>query len=135
MNKPADAGVLSRVNSPVNCKEAVHTARITEGVEEHGLGEVPGTAGSGHGAAVIFPAYKEGVRTIGKKLSGVQRKTCSRTDRGRRSELCAASDGRQSEQGNDQYISGSHMFGASLAMIRHFDLLEAFPKVKSYLNI
>ena len=27
------------------------------------------------------------------------------------------------------------MFGASLAMIRHFDLLEAFPKVKSYLNI
>ena len=36
LNKPADAGVLSRVNSPVNCKEAVHTARITEGVEEHG---------------------------------------------------------------------------------------------------
>ena len=28
-----------------------------------------------------------------------------------------------------------YMFGASLAMIRHFDLLEAFPKVKSYLNI
>ena len=36
LNKPADAGVLLRTNSPVNCKEAVHTARITEGVEEHG---------------------------------------------------------------------------------------------------
>ena len=35
-NKPAYAGVLLRTNSPVNCKEAVHTARITEGVEEHG---------------------------------------------------------------------------------------------------
>ena len=87
LNKPADAGVLPRVNSPVNCKEAVHTARITEGVEKHGLGVVPETAGSRHGAAVIFPAYKEGVRTRSKKLSGVQRQSCSRIDRGRRSEL------------------------------------------------
>ena len=68
LNKPADAGVLLRVNSPVNCKEAVHTARITEGVEEDGLGEVPKTAGSGHVAAVPIPAYKEGVRARSKNF-------------------------------------------------------------------
>ena len=69
-------GAMLRVNSPVNCKEAVDTVRSTEEVEEHGLGEIPETAGSGHGAAVIFPAYEGGVQTRSKKLSGVQWQTC-----------------------------------------------------------
>ena len=47
--------------------EAVRAVRITEGVEEHGLGEVPETAGLGYGAELIFSAYREDVRTRSKK--------------------------------------------------------------------
>lgn len=56
--------------------EVVDAVRNTERVEEHGLGEIPETAGSGHGAAVIFPAYEGSVQTRSNKLSGVQWQTC-----------------------------------------------------------
>ena len=38
LNKPADAGVLLQVNSPVNCKGAADTVSITEEVEETWIG-------------------------------------------------------------------------------------------------